>query len=255
MPDSKRSEKGMAANEELAVKARKGDIEARNELILRNKPFIWRMAKKIYTQRPDMDVEDLVHEGIFGLVRAIDGYDPSCGAAFLTYAAYWIRVKMLRALSRENNTVSLQEPIAFNDEGDCKTLEDIIADEHNYFQPVENRIDGCKLWERIKAVLSETQYKIMVYFCFGYEIRQIARKLGISEETARKEKANAEKILRSYKVRGLFEVFLDELLDEEVPILRAWDPGKPVGTGSKLASPVESVVIQRERAIDKIAGK
>ena len=155
---------------------------------------------------------------------------------------------------RRENTVSLQEPISANDEGDSLTLEDVIPDSKDLFTPVEEKFDGYRLWEQVKAVLPPLQYKIMVYFCFGYRMRVIAKKLGIPEKTVCKMKNRAEQTLRSYKIRHRFEAFLDDWLDDNTVFIRARDYSIPVGSGSKLKSPVESVVLQREGLIKAAAG-
>jgi len=147
----------------------------------------------------------------------------------------------------------MQQPIG--GEEDDLTLENIIADEHNYFEIIENRIDGSYLWERLKAVLPETQYQIMVYYSFGFTYKQIAKKLGMSENELKYEIKKAETTLRNYKVTRLFRSFLDEYLDEEVPILTAYDYSKPRSSGARENSPVEAVVLRREEAIERIAGR
>ena len=81
------------SNEELCVLAQGGDTEARNQLLQANLSFVQKQANKIWGQSGSgrIDVDDLIQEGCFGLMEAIDRFDPERGAKFLTYAVWWIR--------------------------------------------------------------------------------------------------------------------------------------------------------------------
>ena len=80
------------SNEELCILAKDGDIEAQN-LLKANLSFIQKQANKIWGQSGSsrMDVDDLIQESCFGLMKAIDRFVPERGAKFLTYAVWWIR--------------------------------------------------------------------------------------------------------------------------------------------------------------------
>lgn len=81
------------SNEELCVLAQGGNTEAWNQLLQANISFIQKQANKIWGQSGSgrIDVDDLVQEGCFGLIEAIDRFDPERGTKFLTYAVWWIR--------------------------------------------------------------------------------------------------------------------------------------------------------------------
>ncbi|MCI9458529.1 MAG: sigma-70 family RNA polymerase sigma factor [Oscillospiraceae bacterium] len=89
------------SNEELCALAKGGDTEARNRLLETNLSFIRQQANKIYGQSGSgcLDVDDLIQEGCFGLMEAIDRFDPERGTKFLTYAVWWIRKFMREAAS------------------------------------------------------------------------------------------------------------------------------------------------------------
>lgn len=76
-------------NEELAVRIKAGLDVTENMLDLwqQNKRFIYKIAKK-YSGHAEL--EDLEQEGYLALYDAVDGFDPSKGVRFLTYASYWI---------------------------------------------------------------------------------------------------------------------------------------------------------------------
>jgi len=79
-------------NEELCVRARAGDIDARNELTLQNIDFIRTQAWELILRYPNYDIRevDLEQEGCIGMMRAVRTFDPAHGNRFLTYAKWWI---------------------------------------------------------------------------------------------------------------------------------------------------------------------
>lgn len=89
------------SNEELCILAKGGDTEARNQLLENNLAFIQQQANKIWGQSGNgrIDVDDLIQEGCFGLMEAIDRFDPERGTKFLTYAVWWIRKLMRETVS------------------------------------------------------------------------------------------------------------------------------------------------------------
>ncbi|HHT9121107.1 MAG TPA: sigma-70 family RNA polymerase sigma factor [Candidatus Hypogeohydataceae bacterium YC41] len=89
----------LTAEEELAIARRiiEGDQEARKRLIEANLPLVVSIAKHYrYCGLSDVD---LVEEGNIGLIKAVDGYDCSEGYRFSTYATWWIKQAIRRALT------------------------------------------------------------------------------------------------------------------------------------------------------------
>lgn len=81
----------------IARKVMEGDQEARKSLIEANLPLVVSIAKH-YRYRGLSDV-DLIEEGNVGLIKAVDGYDCSEGYRFSTYATWWIKQAIRRALT------------------------------------------------------------------------------------------------------------------------------------------------------------
>lgn len=88
---------------ELAKKIQKGDIEAENKLIKANLRFVISVAKQY--QNKGLDLVDLIQEGNLGLIKSARLYDPSKGYKFISYAVWWIRQSIMKAISDQCRTV------------------------------------------------------------------------------------------------------------------------------------------------------
>ena len=90
---------------DLSWRARQGDKKARRRLIESNLRLVISVAKK-YRGR-GVSFEDLIQEGNAGLIRAVEKFDPTLGNRFSTYATWWIRQGMTRAIADQARTVRL----------------------------------------------------------------------------------------------------------------------------------------------------
>lgn len=90
---------------DLCARSHAGDIDARNRMIEGNLRLVVSIAKKF--QGRGVPFEDLVAEGNLGLIRAVERFDSSIGAAFSTYATWWIRQAIFRAFERLPRAIRL----------------------------------------------------------------------------------------------------------------------------------------------------
>ncbi len=96
-------------NEELCVIAQNGNKEAKDALVLNNERLIYKIAARVLKQyKPTgLEIEDLYIEGCMGLMTASERFDVSMGNKFSTYACYWIRQAITRAVMNEGFEVRL----------------------------------------------------------------------------------------------------------------------------------------------------
>ncbi|HML00563.1 MAG TPA: sigma-70 family RNA polymerase sigma factor [Acidimicrobiales bacterium] len=95
---------------ELAKRVAAGDEEARRQMIAANLRLVVHWARR-YQDR-GVDFADLVQEGTFGLMRAVDKFDWERGFRFSTYATWWIRQALQRAVQQHGNTIRVPMEVA-----------------------------------------------------------------------------------------------------------------------------------------------
>lgn len=88
---------------ELAYGVRSGDLGSRDRMVRANLRLVVNIARS-YTNR-GLPIQDLIEEGNLGLMRAVEGFDPTMNTRFSTYASYWIKQSIKRAIVNTAKTI------------------------------------------------------------------------------------------------------------------------------------------------------
>lgn len=159
---------------QLAVKAKNGDMVARNKLVEANSRFVVSVAKKY--QGNGLDLEDLISEGNIGLLIAVDKFEPEKGYRFISYAVWWIRQSIMKAINDKSRMVRI--PVnkigqAEQYEIDVCSLDTPVGDDEDssfgdFIQSEENPEDDVmnqaltESFDRILAKFPEREREIIV---------------------------------------------------------------------------------------------
>ncbi|MCD4656223.1 MAG: sigma-70 family RNA polymerase sigma factor [Planctomycetes bacterium] len=121
---------------ELSSKAKQGDMEARSRLVEANLRLVVAVAQRYAAKNKHILIMDLIEEGNIGLLQAVDKFDPERKFRFSTYAIWWIRQAIQKAVQKSYGTFSL--PPYINDQiRQLKQKEKDFGDEFGRMPSIE----------------------------------------------------------------------------------------------------------------------
>ena len=125
--------------DKTARAALRGDIAARNRLINSNLRFVITVAKKY--QRMGIPLADLISEGNIGLIKAVEKFDVNRGYHFISYAVWWIRQSILKALYEKAKLIRLPANHANNLLHIEKAQRMLASDTENQIQEIAQMLN------------------------------------------------------------------------------------------------------------------
>ncbi|MCH5243107.1 MAG: sigma-70 family RNA polymerase sigma factor [Muribaculaceae bacterium] len=213
---------------ELTKLIRKGNVKSRNDLVLSFIPLVIKIAKKY--QNLGLNLNDLISEGILGLIRAAEKYDESRGYKFTSYAGYRIRSAIINAI--ENYSDQIKIPI--NVLQDLNRIKKLIDHWNLYYEiiPSEELLSELKniSVERIHE-LCGFKYSYISIDSLGYYLNNLELvdeiiNLNINpiriNDFCCKDSYNVDKIIRLEDLRLEIEESLNQLYDREREILKMY---------------------------------
>lgn len=183
--------------------------EARDALILEHVPLVRFLARRLHRTLPrSVDYEELLSEGMLGLIDAVDRYDPATGNQFSTYAKFRVRGAMLDWLrsstwlsradiqrSRDGERVvllvSLEDPIEID--GDLK-VHDVLAGEDG--TTAHTKALGSEVLRAVAGLPERQQHIVLRSICDEVPLSQIGAELGICKARVSKLRSSSIQTLQ-----------------------------------------------------------
>lgn len=176
------SELNKCSDDELAVKA-KTDRKALSELIAGYFYRVGYIADNFYPA----EKEDLVQEGLMGLLNAVRTFDPKSGVKFSTYSSVCIKNKM-RSAFRKSSSISNAKDTEYDFLDKCQVDPENIIIENERME---------ELYKDIFNALSDMEWQVFQLFLTGMSFNQIALKLSLTRKSVNNAMQRIRRKLKS----------------------------------------------------------
>ena len=140
--------------QQLAHRVRKGDKDAFEHLVASNLSFVVKVASEY--RNLGLPLEDLLNEGNLGLIEAARRYDPEKGTKFITYAIWWIRKAILKALAEQVNLVRVPTY-------QMKKVKQVREAEHTLRKELGRTPERHEISDRLDTTLKKVDQTLQVH--------------------------------------------------------------------------------------------
>ncbi|MDD5098945.1 MAG: sigma-70 family RNA polymerase sigma factor [Candidatus Colwellbacteria bacterium] len=203
-----------AEEREIAKKVSQGDEDARQRLIKANLRLVVSIAKRYVNRSPQLSILDLIQEGNLGLFRAVQKFDYKKGFKFSTYATWWIRQAITRALADYSRTIRIPvhmvETISKYTQAKRKLMQELGREPLAEEIATEMSIDV----EKIHHIQKISQEVVSLESPVGEEEDSVLSEFIEDEKTLSPDQAVSRELLKDQ-----IKAVLDDLTEREQKIL------------------------------------
>ncbi len=194
--------------------ATKGDPKARQKMIESNLRLVVKIARRYYNR--GMEFSDLIEEGNLGLLRAVEKFDAERGFRFSTYATWWIRQTIERAIMNQTRTIRLPIHVLRELNLCLSTARKLMHEQDREPTHGEIAIALDKSIEDVKAMMDLNEKVISLDIQVGNDSSQSKP---LVEAIADKVTVNPEESLATERFNQTLEVCLNELNDKQREVI------------------------------------
>lgn len=190
----------------------KGDEDARHRMISSNLRLVVKIARR-YINR-GMDFLDLIEEGNLGLMRAVEKFDPELGFRFSTYATWWIRQTIERAIMNQTRTIRLPVHVVKELNVYLRAAKELAKDSDQHINPEQIAAMVDKPIEDVKKMIALNEHMGSIDSPIGHDTTKPLVET-IADETI----ADPETAHSNDNLRATVDSWLDQLNENQREVI------------------------------------